>query len=90
MHGKQSMANIDNKCELFRDMPSEIKVGRYHSLAVEEQTFPGELEVISRTKDGEIMAVKHREYEIYGLQFHPESILTPLGSQIIMNFLSKS
>lgn len=87
MHGKQSLASLDNSCEIFRGLPPEIKVGRYHSLAADEKAFPKELEIISRDEDRAIMAVKHRQYEIYGLQFHPESILTPLGSQIIMNFL---
>ena len=87
MHGKQSMVAVNNKCTLFKGLPPEIKVGRYHSLSADEHNFPEGLEVVGRTADQEIMAVKHRDYEIYGLQFHPESILTPLGADIIKNFL---
>ena len=71
-------------------MPSEISVGRYHSLSLVEETLPEPLEIISKAKDdGEVMAVKHKQYNVYGLQFHPESILTPDGITIIENFLDK-
>ena len=87
MHGKQSRAEIDVSCELFEGLFVEIDVARYHSLAAEESSLPDVLQVISRTKDGEIMAIKHRDYDIYGLQFHPESILTPEGKTILKNFI---
>ena len=87
MHGKQSKAEIDLSCELFEGLFVEIDVARYHSLAAEESSLPDVLKVISRTKDGEIMAIKHRDYDIYGLQFHPESILTPEGKKILKNFI---
>lgn len=87
MHGKQSDIEIDNTCPLFRGLPDVIKGARYHSLAAVESTIPDTLKIIARTKDGEIMAVKHRDYEVYGVQFHPESILTPQGNIIIKNFL---
>ena len=87
MHGKQSRAEIDVSCELFKGLFIEIDVARYHSLAAEEASLPDVLKVISRTKDGEIMAIKHRDYDIYGLQFHPESILTPEGKTILKNFI---
>lgn len=87
MHGKQSVAMLDMTSPLFKDLPERIDVGRYHSLAADETTLPEELKVVARTDDDEIMAVCHRGYPIYGLQFHPESILTPDGSIIIRNFL---
>ncbi|MBR3463584.1 MAG: gamma-glutamyl-gamma-aminobutyrate hydrolase family protein, partial [Clostridiales bacterium] len=80
-------AEIDVSCELFEGLFVEIDVARYHSLAAEESSLPDVLQVISRTKDGEIMAIKHRDYDIYGLQFHPESILTPEGKTILKNFI---
>ncbi len=87
MHGKQSKLKINNSCSLFRGLPEEIEGARYHSLAASEETLPEELVVIARSDDGEVMAVKHKEYEVYGLQFHPESILTPDGKTILNNFL---
>ena len=88
MHGKQSRAEIDISCDLFSGLFIEIDVARYHSLAAEEESLPDVLKVISRTKDGEIMAIKHRDYDIYGLQVHPESILTPEGKKILQNFIN--
>ena len=87
MHGRQSICEIDNTEPIFKGLGREIKVARYHSLAALPETIPDCLKVIAKTDDGEIMAVRHREKEIYGLQFHPESILTPNGRQIIENFL---
>ncbi|HWQ42174.1 MAG TPA: aminodeoxychorismate/anthranilate synthase component II [Desulfosporosinus sp.] len=87
MHGKQSQIKIDTECPLFAELPATIKAARYHSLAALEDTMPPELKIIARTDDGEIMAVKHRDYEVYGVQFHPESILTPQGRIIMENFL---
>lgn len=87
MHGKQSRLKIDNGSPIFRGLSEEITGGRYHSLAAIEVTIPEELTVIARSDDGEIMAVKHRDHDIYGLQFHPESILTPDGTAILKNFL---
>ena len=87
MHGKQSMAQLDRDSSVFHDLPEEIPVARYHSLAVLEETLPESLKVIARADDGEVMAVQHREYPVYGLQFHPESIMTPDGKQILKNFL---
>ena len=87
MHGKTSEISIvQNK--LFKNLENSINVMRYHSLIIEKNTLPEELEVTAESLDDkEIMAVKHREYEVYGLQFHPESILTEKGKQIIKNFL---
>ena len=87
MHGKQSGTKLDTKCPLFADLPETIPVARYHSLAAVEETIPACLQVVARTQDGEVMAVKHRDFDTYGLQFHPESILTPNGSVILQNFL---
>lgn len=89
MHGKSSDISLDYDY-LFKGLPGEINVGRYHSLSLVEDTVPDCLQVISKAKDdGEIMAVKHKEFNVYGLQFHPESILTPDGLTIISNFLEK-
>lgn len=88
MHGKQSLARLDRDSRLFRGMEEEITVARYHSLAADPETMPQVLRVTARTRDGEIMAVEHREYPVYGVQFHPESVLTPQGGQIIRNFLT--
>ena len=87
MHGKQSRVKLDNDCLLFRGLPGETDVARYHSLAADTATMPDELKVTARTDDDEIMAVMHREYPIYGVQFHPESIMTPDGKKMLKNFL---
>lgn len=87
MHGKQSTVTLDRTSPLFKGLPEQILVGRYHSLAIDPETLPEVLKPIATTEDGEVMAVEHREYPIYGLQFHPESILTPEGMNIIRNFL---
>lgn len=88
MHGKQSLTKVDTNCPIFQNCPEEVMVGRYHSLAALEETMPDCLTVTARTQDGEIMAVQHREYPVFGLQFHPESILTPEGKDMLANFLS--
>jgi len=87
MHGKQSNIHIDNINSIFKGLPSEIKAARYHSLIAKKDTLPAKLLVIAEDGDDEVMAVKHKDYEIYGLQFHPESILTPQGAIIMKNFL---
>lgn len=88
MHGKASKIDIDNESSLFKGMPEKIMAGRYHSLIVENSSFPQELKITARTESGEIMGLMHKQYPIYGIQFHPESILTPGGKDIINNFLS--
>ena len=87
MHGKQSLTEIDTKEEIFKGLSKQIPVARYHSLAAQPESLPDCLKVIGTTEDGEIMAVRHKEYKIYGLQFHPESVLTPDGEKILRNFL---
>ena len=75
---------------IFKGMEPKLRAARYHSLAAEEDKLPAELKVIARTEDGEIMAVEHRDYPVYGVQFHPESILTPDGRKIMERFLKVS
>ena len=88
MHGKASEVELDGKCSLFRNLPKWIRVGRYHSLIVQKEDLPDELEVTAKTEDGEIMGLMHKRFPVYGIQFHPESILTPDGKDILRNFLS--
>lgn len=88
MHGKQSEMLIKNKCPVFEGIPDKVPVARYHSLAADEQSMPDCLEVVAVTADDEVMAVRHREYPIFGVQFHPESIMTPHGRQMIKNFIN--
>lgn len=87
MHGKQSDVRLDPSCPLFSGLPEVVPVARYHSLAALEATMPDCLKITARTEDGEIMAVAHREFPVYGMQFHPESILTPDGEKMLKNFL---
>jgi anthranilate synthase component II len=87
MHGKQSNIHIANGARVFHGLPPIIQAARYHSLIAKKDTLPDDLLVIAEDDDGEVMAVKHRNYEIYGLQFHPESILTPQGEVILRNFM---
>ena len=87
MHGKTSLLTDVADDIIFKGIKKPVQVARYHSLSVQESTLPQELEVTARSDDGEIMAMRHREYLIYGLQFHPESVMTPEGSAMIRNFL---
>ena len=87
VHGKADDIKLDRSCPLFKNLPPVIKGARYHSLIVERDSLPPELLVTAETYAGEIMGLRHRDYEIYGLQFHPESIMTPMGASIIENFL---
>lgn len=87
MHGKQSHTKVDTNSKLFWGLNENIRVARYHSLAAKRETIPDELMVTAVAEDGEIMAVEHKHYPVYGLQFHPESILTPDGKQILKNFM---
>ena len=86
MHGKTSLISHNEK-GLFKDVESPFVATRYHSLIVDQTSFPAELEITAKTDDGLIMGLKHKEFEIYGLQFHPESILTSYGHKLINNFL---
>jgi anthranilate synthase component 2 len=91
MHGKTSL--IEHSQEgIFKGVPSPLRVMRYHSLVIQPASLPASLEIIGRAQDDptEIHAVKHREFNVWGVQFHPESILTEFGKQILMNFLQLS
>lgn len=87
MHGKQSAVTLNTETLLFQNCPQNDVVARYHSLAVNEKTIPECLLVTARTDDGEVMAVQHCEYPVYGVQFHPESIMTPNGKVMLENFI---
>ncbi len=87
MHGKTSLVHHDGK-GVFTGMPNPFEAGRYHSLIAEEGSIPAVLEVTARTAEGEIMSVRHRELAVEGVQFHPESILTPDGPRLMGNFLA--
>ena len=87
MHGKQSVVSFDSTCPIFTGCSESGKVARYHSLAADATTIPECLKVVASTEDNEVMAVSHKEYPIYGLQFHPESILTPEGKKMLKNFI---
>jgi len=86
MHGKTSNIRSDGKT-IYRGLPNPFVAGRYHSLIVEKSSMPACLMVTAETEEGEIMGIRHREYPVEGIQFHPESILTPNGKRIIKNFL---
>ena len=89
MHGKKGDIKVDTGCKIFADMPKVVEGARYHSLIAKRDTIPQELVVVAEDDMGEVMGVKHRDYEIYGLQFHPESILTSHGMQMIRNFIKR-
>ncbi|WP_346318715.1 aminodeoxychorismate/anthranilate synthase component II [Chitinophaga sp. YIM B06452] len=87
-HGVATPVNIISRNgRLFANLPEELEVGRYHSWVVDESTLPAELEVTARDEHGYIMALQHRKYDVCGVQFHPESVLTPQGEQILRNWL---
>lgn len=88
MHGKQSRITLEPDCPLFEGLGNEIDAARYHSLVAVPETLPDVLKITAMGPAGEVMAVQHREYPVYGLQFHPESILTPEGNTILKNFLA--
>ncbi len=86
MHGKVSEITLDVSSPLYQDMGKNITVGRYHSLAAVKETMPAELKATAVTEDGEIMSVEHQSYPVFGVQYHPESILTPDGKKLMENF----
>lgn len=87
MHGKESVAKIDTTSPIFEGLAEETTVARYHSLSLDESTLPKELKIIARADDGEVMAVQHKSAPVYGLQFHPESIMTKDGRKMLENFI---
>lgn len=86
LHGKTSFIHHDGRA-IYQGLPNPFEAGRYHSLVIEPQSLPEELEVTARTDQGEIMGVRHRRYGVEGVQFHPESVLTAVGHQLLSNFL---
>ncbi len=89
MHGKTSPVFNDG-CTIFKGLPNPMVAGRYHSLIVERASLPSCLTVSAHTEEGEIMGIRHRDYPVEGVQFHPESILTPQGKRIMKNFLDQT
>lgn len=87
MHGKQSKITVDSSVSLFHGLPETLPVARYHSLIVDREGMPDELLIVGTDDEGQVMAVKHKDYDVYGIQFHPESILTESGKTIFENFL---
>lgn len=87
MHGKSSQVSLDTSSRLFQGLPRTIQAARYHSLIADPATVTSPLRVIATTREGEVMAVEHRDHPLFGVQFHPESILTPQGQTVIRNFL---
>jgi anthranilate synthase/aminodeoxychorismate synthase-like glutamine amidotransferase len=88
MHGKTSQVRHDDR-GVFAGLPQPMLVGRYHSLAAREDDLPDDLEITARTPDGEIMGIRHRQFLVEGVQFHPESVLTPDGPALMKNFLDR-
>nr|WP_263323132.1 aminodeoxychorismate/anthranilate synthase component II [Neobacillus sp. Marseille-Q6967] len=89
MHGKVSEIKHDQR-GVFYDLPSSLKVARYHSLVVDESTLPAYFEISARSEDGEIMAIRHNQFMVEGVQFHPEAILTEYGMEMLKNFFTKA
>jgi len=86
-HGVKSTIDIVTDDYLFDGLPRELEVGRYHSWVVERESLPDVIEVTAVSRDGEIMAIRHRKFDVRGVQFHPESVLTPQGLQILRNWI---
>ncbi|MYH39571.1 MAG: anthranilate/aminodeoxychorismate synthase component II, partial [Candidatus Dadabacteria bacterium] len=86
LHGKTSPILHDGKT-IFKDLPNPFEATRYHSLLVEEESLPPEFEISAWTEEGEIMGIRHREFPVEGVQFHPESILTECGKDLLRNFI---
>ena len=89
IHLKNDLADIPAQHDLFKDLPREMVVGRYHSWVVDDKGFPESLEVTSTDEWGFIMSLRHRKYDVQGVQFHPESVLTPIGVKIMSNWLAE-
>ena len=86
-HGVASQIEIIQEDVIFKGLPNKFDVGRYHSWLISEENLPKELTITARGPEGEIMAIRHKQYDVCGVQFHPESVLTPLGDQMIENWL---
>lgn len=88
MHGKKSLIHINRQTTLFKGMADQMEAARYHSLIAKGEKFPEVLRVTARDNNGEVMAVEHKKYPVFGVQFHPESIMTPEGEKVMRNFLN--
>ncbi len=88
IHGKTSKITVTSKCELFKNIPKQFNVMRYHSLYIDTRNISDDLEIIAKTNDNIIMAIKHKYLPLYGLQFHPESYFSEYGKDIINNFIN--
>jgi anthranilate synthase component II len=88
-HGVATNCQLSKDCQLFRGLPENIEVGRYHSWIVSDEGFPGELEVTARDDNNYIMGLQHKKFDVQGVQFHPESVLTPRGEEIMKNWLNR-
>lgn len=86
-HGISTPCKVEKATQLFDDLPGEITIGRYHSWVVSDEAFPEDLEITARDENGYIMALQHKIYDVQGVQFHPESVLTPDGETIMRNWL---
>jgi anthranilate synthase component 2 len=87
-HGVATPINIIAEHRLFAGLPETIEVGRYHSWIADRNHFPEELQITATSEEGEVMALKHKTFDVHGVQFHPESVLTPLGKEIVKSFLN--
>lgn len=87
-HGVQTPVKITADDYIFQSLPQTIDVGRYHSWVVSKEDFPSCLEITAISEEGQIMSLRHKQYDVHGIQFHPESILTPLGHEMIRNFVN--
>ncbi|MDD2533450.1 MAG: aminodeoxychorismate/anthranilate synthase component II [Eubacteriales bacterium] len=87
VHGKRSMISLDRNCPMFKNLPPKVEVGRYHSLMADPRSMPDCLAVTATSEDGLIMALQHKTMPVFGLQFHPESILTDYGQQMLKAFV---
>ena len=88
-HGVATSCELQATSYLFRGLPTQIEVGRYHSWVVSRENFPKELEITAEDESGMIMGLQHKTYDVQGVQFHPESVLTPMGEEIMINWLKK-
>lgn len=87
-HGVATEITLINEDSLFKELPTKFSVGRYHSWVVDRENFPEELEITSVDTSGQIMSLKHKKYDVKGVQYHPESVLTPFGKKILENWLN--
>jgi anthranilate synthase component 2 len=88
VRSQDSATNVQSRSRLFDELPDELEAGRYHSWVVSNENFPEELEITAEDENGMIMALQHKTFDVQGVQFHPESVLTPLGEDILRNWLS--